>query len=173
VWSPRALPTSSSKLSARLLSVIRDRCRGSCLPVDVRSAPKGTEVLRCRKITRWESFASGFRITEMGILRLLFQYAPLSTFAFSTRKRSGQRSGAGVIRRNRGHAACDRKSGVAFLFASVGRCQRQVDEDYKQAAALAALAAFYRHARLGAMKLAGDPNNPVRFKDDGDRLRVA
>jgi hypothetical protein len=28
------------------------------------------------------------------------------------------------------------------------------------------LAAPYRHARLSAMKLAGDPNKPVRFKDD-------
>jgi hypothetical protein len=31
---------------------------------------------------------------------------------------------------------------------------------------LAALTAPYRHARLSAVKLAGDPNNPVRFKDD-------
>ena len=32
--------------------VIRDRCRGSFLPVDVRFAPKATEVLRCREMTR-------------------------------------------------------------------------------------------------------------------------
>ena len=31
---------------------------------------------------------------------------------------------------------------------AVGRSQQQVDEDYKQAATLAALAAPYRHARL-------------------------
>jgi hypothetical protein len=31
---------------------------------------------------------------------------------------------------------------------------------------LAALAAPYRHARLSAMKLAGDPNNPLRIRDD-------
>ena len=49
---------------------------------------------------------------------------------------------------------------------AVGRSQRQVDEDYKQAAALAALVAPYRHARLSAMKLAGDTNAPSRFKDD-------
>jgi hypothetical protein len=30
----------------------------------------------------------------------------------------------------------------------------------------AALPAPYRHARLSAMKLAGDPNNPVRIRDD-------
>ena len=38
---------------------------------------------------------------------------------------------------------------------------------------LAALAAPYRHARLSAMKLAGDPNSPVRFKEDAtaDELR--
>ena len=56
---------------------------------------------------------------------------------------------------------------------AVGRSQQLVDEDYKQAATLAALAAPYRHARLSAMKLAGDPNSPVRFKDDAtaDELR--
>jgi hypothetical protein len=54
-----------------------------------------------------------------------------------------------------------------------GRNTLQVDEDYKQAAALAALAAPYRHAKLSAIKLAGDPNNPARFKDDAsaDELR--
>ena len=54
-----------------------------------------------------------------------------------------------------------------------GRCQQQVGDDYKQAAALAALAAPYRHARLKAVTLAGDPNNPVRFKDNAtaDELR--
>ena len=35
-----------------------------------------------------------------------------------------------------------------------GRNTLQVDEDYKQAAALAALAAPYRHARLSAVKFA-------------------
>jgi hypothetical protein len=39
-------------------------------------------------------------------------------------------------------------------------------EDYKQAAALAALAAPYRHARLSAVKLAGDPSSPMRIRDD-------
>ena len=54
-----------------------------------------------------------------------------------------------------------------------GRNTLQVDEDYKQAAALAALAAPYRHAKLSAIKLAGDPNNPARFKDyaSADELR--
>ena len=33
--------------------VIRDRCRGSYLPVDVRFAPKATEVSCRREITRW------------------------------------------------------------------------------------------------------------------------
>jgi hypothetical protein len=41
-----------------------------------------------------------------------------------------------------------------------------IDAYYEKAAHLAALAAPYRHARLSAMKLAGDPNNPVRIKDD-------
>jgi hypothetical protein len=47
-----------------------------------------------------------------------------------------------------------------------GRRAEEVDQDYRQAAALAALAAPYRHSRLSAMKLAGDPNNPVRIRDD-------
>jgi hypothetical protein len=39
---------------------------------------------------------------------------------------------------------------------------------------MANLAAPYRHSRLSAVKLAGDPNNPVRFKDDAtaDELRA-
>jgi hypothetical protein len=56
-----------------------------------------------------------------------------------------------------------------FLRAEMGknanRKKEEVDEDYKQAAALASLVAPYRHARLSAVKLAGEPNNPVRFKD--------
>ena len=58
---------------------------------------------------------------------------------------------------------------------AVGRSQPQVDEDYKQAATLAALAAPYRHAKLSAVKLAGDPNNPVRVIPDdlsSDELRA-
>lgn len=39
-------------------------------------------------------------------------------------------------------------------------------EDYKEAAALDALVAPYRHSHLGAVKLAGDPNNPLRIRDD-------
>jgi hypothetical protein len=56
---------------------------------------------------------------------------------------------------------------------NAGRKKEEVDEDYKQAAHLAALAAPYRHAKLSAVKLAGDPNNPARFKDDAtaDELR--
>jgi hypothetical protein len=48
-----------------------------------------------------------------------------------------------------------------------------VDGYYERAAHLAALAAPYRHARLSAVKVAGDPNNPVRFMDDAtvDELR--
>ena len=49
-----------------------------------------------------------------------------------------------------------------------------IDADYEKAAHLAALVAPYRHARLSALKLAGDPNNPARFKDDAtaDELRA-
>jgi hypothetical protein len=57
---------------------------------------------------------------------------------------------------------------------NAGRRAEEVDRDYNQAAHLAALAAPYRHARLSAMKLAGDPNNPVRIKDyaTADELRT-
>jgi hypothetical protein len=43
-----------------------------------------------------------------------------------------------------------------------------------QAAQLAALAAPYRHARLSAVKLAGEPNNPQRLRADAtaDELRA-
>jgi hypothetical protein len=41
----------------------------------------------------------------------------------------------------------------------------KIDGYYEKAAHLAALAAPYRHARLSAMKLAGDPNSPARIKD--------
>jgi hypothetical protein len=57
-----------------------------------------------------------------------------------------------------------------FIRAEMGkntsRSQSEVDADYEKAAHLAALVAPYRHARLSAMKLAGDPNNPVRIRDD-------
>ena len=61
----------------------------------------------------------------------------------------------------------------AEMGKNAGRKKEEVDEDYKQAAHLAALAAPYRHARLSAMKLAGGTNNPVRFKNDAtaDELR--
>ena len=66
-----------------------------------------------------------------------------------------------------------------YLRAEMGkhsgtRKPTEIDEDYREAAALASLAAPYRHARLSAMKLAGDPTNPIRMiKDDAtaDELR--
>jgi hypothetical protein len=66
-----------------------------------------------------------------------------------------------------------------YLRAEMGersgtRKPKEIDEDYREAAALASLTAPYRHARLSTMKLAGDPNNPVRFKDraTADELRA-
>jgi len=49
-----------------------------------------------------------------------------------------------------------------------------VDENMLQAVAIAEKIAPYRHARLSAVKLAGDPNSPIRFKDDAtaDELRA-
>jgi hypothetical protein len=47
------------------------------------------------------------------------------------------------------------------------RCtSAQVDEDFDRATRIAGMAAPYRHARLASMKLVGDPNNPLHFKDD-------
>jgi hypothetical protein len=62
----------------------------------------------------------------------------------------------------------------AEMGKNAGRKKEEVDEDYKRAAALAALVAPYRHARLSAVKLAGDPNSPAPFKDDAtaDELRA-
>ena len=53
----------------------------------------------------------------------------------------------------------------AEMGSNMGRKKEEVDEDYKQAAALAAMVAPYRHARLSAMKLAGDPNAPKDLED--------
>jgi hypothetical protein len=62
----------------------------------------------------------------------------------------------------------------AEMGKNAGRKQSEVDADYEKAAHLAAWVAPYRHARLSAMKLAGDPNNPVRIKDDAtaDEIRT-
>ena len=62
----------------------------------------------------------------------------------------------------------------AEMGKNAGRKEALVDQDYKDAATLAAMAAPYRHARLSAVKLAGDPNNPVRFNDNAtaDELRA-
>jgi hypothetical protein len=62
----------------------------------------------------------------------------------------------------------------AEMGKNAGRKQAEVDDDYKQAAALAALAAPYRHPKLSAVKLAGDANNPVRIWDNAtaDELRA-
>jgi hypothetical protein len=49
---------------------------------------------------------------------------------------------------------------------NAGRKQSDIDEDFRQASAIAALAAPYRHSKLTAVKLAGDPNNPARIKED-------
>jgi hypothetical protein len=55
-----------------------------------------------------------------------------------------------------------------------GRKAEQIDQDYRDAAHLAVLAAPFRHSKLTATKIPGDPNNPARFKDDAtaDELRA-
>jgi hypothetical protein len=63
-----------------------------------------------------------------------------------------------------------------FLRAQLGggRKQDQIDEDFRQAAQIAALAAPFRHARLSATKILGDPNSPLRIRDDAsaDEIRA-
>jgi len=62
-----------------------------------------------------------------------------------------------------------------FVRAEMGvNAGREIDRDYKEAAALAAMLAPYRHARLSAVKLAGVPNDPLHIRDDAsaDELRA-
>jgi hypothetical protein len=49
---------------------------------------------------------------------------------------------------------------------NAGRDPTEIDADYQKAAHLAALALPYRHPRLSAMKLVGNPSNPLSFKED-------
>ena len=57
------------------------------------------------------------------------------------------------------------------MWKNAGREEALVGQDYKDAATLAAMVAPYRHARFSALKLAGDPNNPARFRDDATAAR--
>jgi hypothetical protein len=49
-----------------------------------------------------------------------------------------------------------------------------IDADYVKAAHLAALVAPFRHAKLSATKILGDPDNTIRFNDNAtaDELRA-
>jgi hypothetical protein len=47
-----------------------------------------------------------------------------------------------------------------------------VDNYMQKAIEVAEKVAPYRHARLSAVKLAEDPNNPVRFKDDASAAEL-
>jgi hypothetical protein len=47
-----------------------------------------------------------------------------------------------------------------------GLKQEIVDAAFRDAVSIAEKVAPCRHPRLSAVKLAGDPNNPVRFRDD-------
>jgi hypothetical protein len=49
---PNSLKSMVARSAPCLIWVIPDRSSGLCLPVDVRFAPKATEVLRCREMTR-------------------------------------------------------------------------------------------------------------------------
>jgi hypothetical protein len=56
--------------------------------------------------------------------------------------------------------------GRALLLKQVNGKPEQIDADLKEAAAIAEKIPPYRHARLSAVKLEGDPTNPARLKDD-------
>jgi hypothetical protein len=60
----------------------------------------------------------------------------------------------------------------ALLLKQINGRPEQIDADLKEAAAIAEMIMPYRHARLSAMKLAGDPNSPVRFKDDASAAEL-
>jgi hypothetical protein len=62
----------------------------------------------------------------------------------------------------------------ALLLKQINGKPEQIDADLKEAAAIAEMIVPYRHARLSAVKLAGDPNNPARFNDNAtaDELRA-
>jgi hypothetical protein len=49
---------------------------------------------------------------------------------------------------------------------NAGLNHSEVDADFERAAHLATMVAPYRHPRLSAVKLAGQSNSPVHFKDD-------
>jgi hypothetical protein len=61
----------------------------------------------------------------------------------------------------------------ALLLKNNNGKPEQIDADLKEAVAIAEKIAPYRHARLSAVKLAGDTNNAVPFKDDAslDEIR--
>ena len=53
----------------------------------------------------------------------------------------------------------------ALLLKNNNGKPEQIDADLKEAAAIAEKIAPYRHARLSAVKIAGDPNAPKDFED--------
>ena len=62
----------------------------------------------------------------------------------------------------------------ALLLKQINGKPEQIDGDLKEAAAITEMIVPYRHARLSAMKLAGDPNSPLRIRDDAsaDEIRA-
>jgi hypothetical protein len=54
----------------------------------------------------------------------------------------------------------------AMVLKNKGGKSELIDANLRDAAAIAEKVAPYRHPRLSAMKLAGDPNDPMRIRDD-------
>ena len=106
-----------------------------------------------------------------GTAQRLTKHAHIASRSGAVRRFEVCRSGARFPLR-------DRKGGAAFFIRAemgkhAGRNTLQGGRGLQASCCFAALAAPYRHAKLSAIKLAGDPNNPARFKDDAsaDELR--
>ena len=62
----------------------------------------------------------------------------------------------------------------ALLLKQINGKPEQIDADLKEAAAIAEMIVPYRHPRLKAITLTGDPNSPLRIRDDAsaDEIRA-
>ena len=62
----------------------------------------------------------------------------------------------------------------ALLLKQINGKSEQIDANLKEAAAIAEMIVPYRHPRLKAITLAGDPNSQLRIRDDAsaDEIRA-
>jgi hypothetical protein len=60
----------------------------------------------------------------------------------------------------------------AMVLQRSGGNKADIDADLLKAAMIAEKVAPYRFAKLSAVKLAGDPNNPIRIKDEATAAQL-